>query len=1083
MSLNVSAAPSRSMRFENITKLAAGLPDNAITSLIQDRHGYIWIGSYTGLFRFDGYKAVNYKHDSNNPHSLYADRINALYEDEQGQIWVGTNDGIARFEPQLNGFKIFSPVADSERVAQHKSIVKIISDGRGAMWILSKDGLQHFNPKTGVFKNLVHDNDRKDSISGDILNDICLDTQQGLWIATESSGVDYLAAGTDTFGHYLLDPGLKSKSNNVRAIYVDRRQNLWIGSGNGIFLWQPGTPWSERRHLDQPPGIDDFTVRTFFEDSASTVWIGTEAGLAYWNKNAQKLIAYEYWSSDPYGLPNGAVTLLQQDRSDTLWVGVWRSGVNRVDLTNQGFQRFYPRPPDIKNDVFNNAVGSIAGDGRGQLWLGSMGNGLLLFDPARNKIISSFKHDAKNPLSLPTDKIASLYQQANGPLWIGTSAGLSWRDPVNGRYSTVHFDSRLTDIIRKITPGRGDVLWLGTEGGLIRYDIKTGVPKYYKHDFADPDSRSVNYTNFLLEDKAGRLWVSGFNGGGLDMLDPATGKFRHFLHDPENISSLLSNDVRGLYEDKQGQLWISTLPGLSKAVVGADGSIKFISYNPQDSSLQASQYGAIIGDDDGKLWITNQTGLAQFNPRTGQANNYFPSDGITDGRFYDGAFYKDNGVLYFGGYRGMTSVLPQHVEVNALPPTIAITDITIFNRPLNQSQQSGGIELIGTEYAPKSLSLSWRQSVFSIEFAALHFADPLSNKYAYKLEGFDESWIETDAAHRIATYTNLNPGRYEFRVKASNNNGVWNEDGISLPIIILPPFWKTWWFYLLSVVVLCALIFLMYRQRVHYLHKQKAALQTEVALRTSELLAANELLMRESNKLKDADRFKSEFISVVSHELRTPLTSIRGSLGLLESGRIAELPNKVLDLIKIAHKNCQRLVNLVNDILDLEKIQSGALNLQIQTVDLIGIARQSIEENAAYADSYGVRYELETSLGEAYVNADVDRLLQVFANLLSNAAKFSPANSLVHIRIQANEHLFRVEIEDHGAGIPLHFRERIFGKFAQADGTNIRQQGGTGLGLNITRTLLEKMHGKISFTSTEGMGTTFWFTLPHTGRA
>ncbi|MFZ6812854.1 two-component regulator propeller domain-containing protein [Undibacterium sp. Rencai35W] len=1068
------------MRFENITKLAPGLPENAITSLIQDKHGYIWIGSYIGLYRFDGYKAINYKHDSNNPHSLTADRINAIYEDEQSQVWVGTNDGIARFDPEINGFKIFSPVAGSERVALHKAIVKIIGDGKGAMWILSKDGLQHFNPKTGIFKNIVHNNDKEDSISGDILNDIHLDAKQGLWIATESSGVDYLASGSDSFQHYILDPGLKSnsKSNNVRAVYVDRKQVLWIGSSDGIFVWKPGAPWSERKHLDKPQGIEDYTVRTFFEDSASTLWIGTEAGLSYWDKNTQKLSAYEYWSSDPYGLPNGAVTLINQDNSDTLWVGVWRSGVNRVDLANRGFQRFFPRPPDAKNDVFNNAVGSIASDGQGHLWLGSMGNGLLLFNPDQNKIISSFKHDAKDPLSLPTDNVASLYQQPNGPLWIGTSAGLSWRDPINGRYSTVHFDSRLTDIVRKIVPGRGDILWLGTEGGLIRYDIKNGATKYYKHDMADPDSRSVNYTNFILEDKAGRLWVSGFNGGGLDMLDPISGKFHHFLHDPENINSLLSNDVRGLFEDKQGQLWISTLLGLSKVLIQANGNIKFVSYNPQDSSVQVSQYGAIIGDDDGILWIANQTGLAQFNPRTGQANNYFSSDGITDGRFYDGSFFKDGETLYFGGYKGMTSVSPRHVQVNALPPVIAITDITIFNRPLLQSKQAGGIELIGTEYAPKSLSLSWRQSVFSIEFAALHFADPVSNKYAYKLEGFDESWIETDATHRIATYTNLDPGTYTFRVKASNNNGVWNEDGISLPVTIMPPFWKTWWFYVTSILTLCALIFLLYRQRVNYLHKQKAALQKEVALRTSELLAANELLLRESNKLKDADRFKSEFISVVSHELRTPLTSIRGSLGLLESGRIAELPGKALDLIKIAHKNCQRLVSLVNDILDLEKIQSGALNLRMQTVDIVSTARQSIEENAAYADSYGVRYELQTNLTEALVNADVDRLLQVFANLLSNAAKFAPANSVVQIRVQTHEHLFRVEVEDHGAGIPLHFRERIFGKFAQADGTNLRQQGGTGLGLNITKTLLEKMNGQIGFTSTEGLGTTFWFTLP-----
>ncbi|CAN5907892.1 sensor histidine kinase [soil metagenome] len=1073
------AADSRSLRFDNLAKLAPGLPENAVTALIQDKHGYLWIGSYIGLFRFDGYRSVHYKHEGNNPNSLAADRVNALYEDDKGRIWVAGNEGLARFEPESNSFKIFAPDGSSGNIRQLKNIVKIIGDGNGGMWVLSKDALLHFDPDSGKFRFFTHDNARPDSLSADIFHDMVLDARRGLWIASESSGIDYLPPDTSSFQHYLLDATAPSgTSNNVRTLYIDRQQRLWIGSASGVFLWDRKTGWLDKKHLVTPPGVDDFTTRAIFEDTSGTIWIGAEAGLFTWDQQAQQFSAYQYWSGDPYGLPPGAVTLIRQDRSGTLWVGVWKAGVSRVDLATHGFARYFPRAVDASSGIFSNAVGSIAGNGQGQLWLGSMGAGLVLFDPKSNKLLATYRYDAKEKNSLNTDNVASLYYQPDGILWVGTSAGLNRFDTKTGQFSAVHFDSRLTDVVRKIIPGRDNVLWLGTEGGLIRYQTITGEYRYFKHDPTDPGSRAVNYTSFLMEDREGRLWVSGFNGGGIDLLDRKTGKFRHFRHDKNNIGSLISDDIRGFYQDSQGQIWISTLLGVSRAIPRPDGDVQFFVLNPRNGAAQSSQYGAILGDTTGDLWITNQFGISRFDVRTGNATNFIASNGLTDGRFYDRAYYLDQGVLYFGGYKGMTGVTPAQVRLNMTPPLIAITDITIFNRPVQQASAPQGLRLEGAAFAPKSLSLSWKESVFSLEFAALHFADPANNRYTYRLIGFDDHWTETDSGHRSATYTNLNPGTYQFQVKGSNSNGAWNDVGFTLPITITPPYWRTWWFLSIALLTLVAGVYFLYRRRVHFLHAQKDALQHEVGLRTHELLMANELLQQEGQKLKDADRFKSEFISVVSHELRTPLTSIRGSLGLLESGRIVELPKAALDLIKIANRNCQRLVGLVNDILDLEKIQSGALSLSMRPADLIALAKQSIDENAAYAESHDVAYQLEETLGEAWVLADTDRLLQVFANLLSNAAKFAPPQTLVEIKISQVPASFLVEVKDYGAGIPVDFRDRIFGKFAQADGSNLRQQGGTGLGLNITKTLVEKMGGEIGFSSVERVETIFWFTLP-----
>ena len=832
------AAPAPSLRFKKLGPLGGDEP--SMLSLLQDKKGFIWVGTHTnGLYRYNGYQAVKYINNPGDPASLPHDRVSSIFEDKQGRIWAATQNGLARFNPETNNFTTFA--AGDKAPKNHRIVKNIIADGKDGLWIGTWGGLQHFDPNTGKFDAIyAHDDNNPDSLASNDLNALALDAKGGLWIGTWPGGMDYLAPGTQVFKHHQVDPAAKpdARVNIVRALQFDNHGALWIGTESGIIRWDGKNDWDTRKAITSPYS----RITNFGIDNKGVLWATTlSAGLLRWNESNDEFDQFVHAADDPYSLPGDNLRAVMQDRGGMLWIASFTDGISLANLSSEGFTRHVPFRIDSRSAPASNALLSLARAPGGKIWLG--GNvGMSLYDPVTSTVVRSYRADDKTPGKLSHSIVYSMYQDddGKGPLWLGTSNGLNRLDSPDSPFQAIHFGNTASDYINAIAPGAGGMLWLATGNSLIRYEIKTDARKIYYSDPQDPHSRSVNGTSAVLEDRQGRVWAgSEWNGGGLDLLDQASGKFRHFRHSAKDTSSLSDDNIASLHEDAQGRIWVGTSKGLDLVVFKPNGSISFKSYAV---GMRAAKILSIEHDNDGKIWCSTIAGLYRLDPDNGKITLFTASDGLTEGFTVNSAAFGADGTLYFGGVHGMTAVVPGKVKTSSVPPQVAITDITVFNHSLQNGQPAENVKAEGPVTAPTALTLSSQASVFALEFAALHYTEPSGNRYSYQLQGFDRDWVETDAAHRTASYTNLNPGKYVFRVKAANHLGVWNEEPATLDITITPPFWQRWWFRSGFAALVVGTLVLAYKTRINRLTRHQTELEQTVAARTAELEESNRKL-------------------------------------------------------------------------------------------------------------------------------------------------------------------------------------------------------------------------------------------------
>lgn len=831
------AAPAPSLRFKKLGPL--GADDPSMLSLLQDRRGFVWVGTHTnGLYRYNGYQAVKYIHNPGDPRSLPHDRVSAIFEDRRGRIWAGTQNGLARFNPETNDFTTFT---SAQAPHNHRIVKNIISDGGNGLWIGTWGGLQHFDPDRGRFDAIyAHDEADPGSLASNDLNALALDAGGGVWIATWPGGLDYLAPGARSFRHHQVDPSPRpdARANIVRALQFDRAGALWIGTESGVIRWDGRRGWDTRAAIRAPAS----RITNFNLDNKGVLWATTlSAGLLRWNADNAAFDQFVHAADDPYSLPGDNLRAVMQDRGGMLWIASFTDGIALANLSSEGFTRHIPFRIDSRSAPASNALLSLARAPQGKIWLG--GNvGMSLYDPATSKVLRSYHADDKTPGKLSHAIVYSMYQddEGKGPLWLGTSNGLNRLDHPDGPFRTIHFGNTASDYINAIAPGAGGVLWLATGNSLIRYETRSDARQIYYHDPRDPRSRSVNGTSAVLEDRQGRVWAgSEWNGGGLDLLDPASGSFRNFRHAAQDTNSLSDDNVASLHEDAQGRIWVGTSKGLNLVRFLPDGGIVFQSYA---APMRAAKILAIQHDRDGKIWCSTIAGLYRLDPSSGKADLFAASDGLTEGFTVNSSSLGADGTLYFGGVHGMTAVAPARVKTSSVAPQVAITDITVFNHSLQNGQPAANVKADGPVTAPTALTLSSQASVFALEFAALHYTEPAGNRYAYQLQGFDADWVVTDASRRVASYTNLNPGHYVFRVKAANHLGVWNDVPATLNITITPPFWQSWWFRSALAALVVGTLALAYRVRITRLTRHQAELEQTVAARTAELEESNRKL-------------------------------------------------------------------------------------------------------------------------------------------------------------------------------------------------------------------------------------------------
>lgn len=827
------ATPTSALRFRNIVPSG----NASVLALHQDRAGFVWVGTQSGgLLRHDGIDSIKYTNLAGNQRSLPHNRVYAIHEDEAGRIWVGTRAGMARFDPLTNDFtRFYPPGTDAKRL----NVKSIISDGAGGLWIATWGGIQHLNLTSGKFVRYTHQEGDSTSLSYDDVNALALDGRGGLWAATWPGGLDYLPAGTAQFQHFRVDQASHPdpRQNNVRSLRFDRNSTLWMGTESGILTWEDGTAWASRTREESP----QVRINRLYLDNRGTLWAGTlsEGLLAYMGRH-HKPVRYLHRANDPYSLPADNVREILVDRSGVLWAGTFTDGIGVASLNTKGLARIIPFDEPSVGIKRSNALTALADAGSGGLWLGG-NSGLARFVPASGEVVSAYRADGRRPGALGSDMIYSLYMGLDGVLWVGTDTGLNRFDTRSGKFQVIHFGSRAEDFINSISSGRAGSLWLGTGSSVIQYQPASGRSRRFEHNPLDSSSRSVQGANCVVEDRRGRVWIgSEMSGGGLDLLDPVSGNIQHFLHIEGDPTSLASDTVTSIHEDSNGRIWVGTDKGINEIVLSEAQRVRFRSFQGS-ASVGETRVLAIMSDSDGQIWLSTLGGLQRLDPASGNSTKFIDADGISDSYTVGAAAADRAGAIYFGGLRGMTVVQPRTVSSTSLPPQVAISNVEVLNRALTLGVGKT-VHVSGPLSAPDALSLSVDDPVLSIEFAALDFNDPAKNRFEYRLEGFDQSWVPADALHRRATYAKLAPETYLFRVRATNGKGIDSQNEARMVIVVRPPYWMTWWFRGGTGVSALMLAVAVYFWKIRRMVRHQNELEALVAERTREIKEANHKL-------------------------------------------------------------------------------------------------------------------------------------------------------------------------------------------------------------------------------------------------
>ncbi|MBK1681226.1 hypothetical protein CKO20_12685 [Rhodocyclus tenuis] len=1054
-SATVSAEQPPRLYFDAVASLSGEAP----LAFLQDRQGFIWLAGSTGVFRHDGYRSVLYQNDASVPGSLPDDWVTALFEDRDGHVWAATHNGIARFDKQTGRFSRLAPPPDADGSRQNLLTKAIVGDGGGGLWLATRGGLWHFDLETSEFRAYRHDESRPDSLGSDNVSVLARDARGGLWVGNWPTGLSYLANGSKTFRHYQLDSDTDAKRNpsNPRALLFDSRQRLWVGTDTSVFLWHDGTPWAERRRVSLPSERAEVRVYNIYEDPFGQVWVCSDVGLLRWDETRQKLLAYSHQVGDAHSLPANIVSTVLVDRSRTLWVGTNGAGVSRSDLADHGIEQIKPEIIAPENFKAWNFVSSFAEDGQGNIWLGGSG-GLALVNLAERKLLRSIQNRPGLDTGLGSNKIQHLYQQPGGPLWIATGNGLGRLDPVSGRLQTRYFAGAGNNSINAIAPGRDGVLWLATAGGLIRYSISSGATQYFSHDPMHPGSLGPGANSCVLEDRAGNLWVGGgYQAGarGLYLLRAGSRDFVHLRHNSGDSSSLRSDIVSSIREDVHGDIWLGTSAGLSRANWAPDGTVRFERFEPH------ARVVSVLTDLANNIWTRNAKGLSRLDPVRGETASFTIFRGMSEGLRDEGANFRGkDGTLYFGSLHGVTVVRPDEVRQNTIPPQIAITNISVFNKSLLEWPESEDIKLAGSVTEPQHLQLSWKSSVFSLEFSALHFADPARNRFVYRLDGFDKDWQETSADNRVASYTNLDPGEYVFRVKAANSNGIWSENEIRLPITITPPFWSTNLFRVALLLLALLLVVFLYRWRVRQLTADQAHLEALVEERTRQLV--------------DKERAKTRFLASASHDLRQPIQAITLFIGALRHGGLQEGQSSLVGRLEAA---VEALRGLLDALLDVSKLDAGVITPLCAPFSLHRLMEEITLDLSPLALDKGLRFKLFCPQREIMLNSDPQLLKMVLRNLIANAINYTERGGLL-FAARLRQGKVCIQVWDTGIGISDSERGRIFEEFYQVANPQRDRAKGLGLGLSIVKRILALLKLPIVCRSRLGRGTLFEIVAP-----
>jgi signal transduction histidine kinase/ligand-binding sensor domain-containing protein/CheY-like chemotaxis protein len=1075
----------KSIRFHHLS-IEDRLSQSTINTILQDKRGFMWFGTEEGLNRYDGHGFVHLKFSLDNPNSLGGDFIYTHYEDRQGVLWVGTGSGgLTRFDPLTEQFTRYRHDPGDAGTLSNNVVRAVYEDRRGVLWVGTVDGLNRFDARTKTFihyKNIPGD---PTSLSHKEVRCIVGDLQGNPWIGTWGGGLNRLNRGPDgtyTFTRFLESPHNPNSltDDRVSSIQVDPAGWFYIGTAGGFTHFDPVTGTAVR--YQKPPGtpnsLADNRINALYLDmepsGTSFLWICTDKGLHRFNCRTKKISGYRDVPNAPKSLSNKLILSFYKDRAGNYWIGTNADGIYRFNPASSQFGS-YLKNTDNPDSLVDSSVNCIYRDRKGMTWIGTAG-GLKKSDRDTNQI-THYVHKPGNPNSLGSNDVRCILEDHTGTLWIGTrGGGLNRLDRDKNRFNRYlcepdNPDSLGYNDVRCLHEDHTGTLWIGTNGGgLNRLDPARKHFTHYKNNPDDPYSLSDNNIRAIYEDRSHVLWI-GTRHGGINRFNRAGEQFTRFTHNPRDADSINGNFVLCIMEDKHDFLWIGTAGfGLDQL----DPSRKHFSHFTDADGLPNNKVYGILEDEQGSLWLSTNYGLSRFNPedKIKPFTNYYWSDGLQSNEFNYGSYFKSkSGEMFFGGINGFNAFYPGNIKPNNYKPPVYITGFQLFNKAVSVGEGPDGRTLLTASITDtKTIELTHEDYIFSFQFAALNYISPEKNQYKYIMDGFEKEWNYVKNRN-FASYVNLSHGEYTFRVKGSNNHGMWNEQGASLKLVIKPPFWETWWFKVIVVVFIIGSIYVIYRMRMDFLENKRKELERMVSQRTEEL-------QKQREAAQTANEAKSQFLARMSHEIRTPLNAVIGFTEILLDTRLGE---EQLDYAKSIQESGDLLLLLINDILDFSKIEAGQLSLDTIDFDPEITIYNICELISPRKGTKPIEMlcRIDDSV-PAFVKGDPTRFRQVVLNMVGNAVKFTDAGeiemSLDVDEIKGNRIKLHTIVRDTGIGIPEDKIASIFEVFQQVDGTITRKFGGTGLGLAICKQIAKLMKGDVWAESQPGKGSVFHFT-------
>lgn len=1064
-------------KFENFQFLTIkeGISKRAVSSISQDHYGFMWFGTDgAGLYKYDGINYTNYEYDLKKKDGINSNLIYATYIDTSNRLWVGTDEGLCLYNRNLNKFdnidlkKAFS--VDYKNVITVKSIIQ---DNIGNLLIGTyAHGLFKINLKTlkvtTVQLNLKLNNSSK-------INCFVKNKEGLLYIGTDLGLIKY-----DSRSNKVKTDSWNTQKNKItypiESLYLDANENLWIGTiSNGLIKISVN---QKTIQIDTFP-ISKNKILSVIGVDSHTLMCGTENdGLILINEKGTILHKYLNSKSDSNSLKSNSIWSLYLDKDKRIWLGYYNKGVGVFDKRNNKFNAIESLPNN-SNSLQTKSVTGIEKDNNGKLWISMEGGGVDVLDLSTKNFTHINNQESKKYSGLTSNNILTVFIDSKQNIWLG-----SWNDGIyflkKGSKTFVNFTSKNTagltsDQIFSFSEDSKGTIWIGSYmKGLHYYDPLKN--KFYHCESKPFVANNLNTANIrkVLVDSRNVIWVATLDG--LYQVHRNLNATFSVLSMKNVMSKSIksnksTNTILSLYESKNKILWIGTA---GSGLFSYDGEKNKLAWYTDFPGFNEKLVVAITESSDGAIWISGKTGITKLDLKNRKAINFSIDDGLLSNDFNNNAIFNDkNGDLYFGSYEGVNYFNPNKTTKNTQEPLLYFNDFKLFNRSIQPNESKSPLSKVISE--TNHITLQYDQSVFTIDYISLNYAYTNTNEYAYYLEGFEKNWNYV-GHKRSATYTNLAPGKYIFKVKSAARGGVWNKKPLQLYIEILPPWWRTSWAYFFYFIIVVGTFYVInkyYQNR--FKEKQAIKFERDKAIQIEKLNAK-----------------KLQFFTNISHEFRTPLTLILNPLADIIKHKSLELPNDVVNKLQVMHKSSDRLSKLINELMDFNKLQFNQVLLQVQKIEVVGFTKDIISYFEEEASSRDITLVFESNTNELYDWLDPKMVEKIIFNIVSNAFKVTADHGFIKVNINALQKeksfpltnidkeipYFEIAIADTGAGLDKKDIKKIFDRFYQVNNLSKAYYGSTGIGLEVVRGFVELHKGKIEVESELGVGSTFTVAFP-----